>query len=119
MLSITYRPVAGAARLSLPSPAPWWRQQPANADAKQRKVFLKLQHLAPWQPPPAGGLGVLELPLGTSHGLASDPLSGLPFRAKLLLCSGGGHGMRVGGEEVGVWRRWDGRGFPETKIIIT
>lgn len=44
----------------------------AIADAKQRKIFLKLQHLAPWQPSSAGGLGVLESPLGTSHGLASD-----------------------------------------------
>lgn len=83
-----------AARLAgpaLPTPSPRLpvspspRQQPGTADAKQRKIFLKLQHLAPWQPPPAGGPGVLELPLGTSRGLASDPLSGLPFRARLLL----------------------------------
>lgn len=86
--------------LSQSSPAPSLRQQPATADAKQRKIFLKLQHLAPWQPPPAGGPGVLELPLGTSHGLASDPLSGLPFRAELLLCSGGGVEEGVGWEGV-------------------
>lgn len=48
-----------------------------NADAKQQKIFLKLQHLALWQPPPAGGPGVLELPLGASHGLASDHCLGL------------------------------------------
>lgn len=81
------------ARLSQPWPAPSWRQQPAIEDAKQRKIFLKLQHLAPWQPPPVGGPGVLELPLGTSHGLASDLLSRLPFRAKLGYFWGGG-GLR-------------------------
>lgn len=90
-----------------PPPAPSPRPPPATADAKQRKIFLKLQHLAPWQPPPAGGPGVSELPLGTSHGLASDPLSGLPFRAKLSLCGGSGGGERKGG---------GGGGSPETNF---
>lgn len=89
-LSLHIRWLLRPGQLSQPSPAPSWRRQPAIADAKQRKIFLKLQHLAPWQPPPTGGPGVLELPLGTSHGLASDPLSRLPFRAQLFLWGGGG-----------------------------